>query len=212
MVIYCASNVEGSPFYKPAGRKPANRSAWIPEVCEVIHPREMAEARALRCFQNLSQLCSQWLRIPQRVTWHTFSDSKYLRALCACPGRQLPPHNPAPWPGLLGEAPSCSSEIQRDFVFESLKGLTSWSHRKSLLPCCCHQKTRSAKIITRSGTLSLSWDICELFIHPRSSYWKTGWSTNPWLTSFLKAKGWLSSLRGWKTPWKFLEQHMRHVT
>lgn len=128
MMIYCASTVEDSPFYKSAGSKPANLSAWIPGVCEVIHPRVMAEARALRCFQNLSQLCSQWLRIPQRVTWHTFTDSKYLCSLRACPsflgtqGGSFPmqscPLARTPGSG-VGETTCCSPAIKGCFVFES---------------------------------------------------------------------------------------------
>ena len=61
----------------------------------------MPEVQVLRCLQNLSQLCFQWLRIPQRVTWHTFTNSKYMCALGTWPvfpgvhvgritGRQLP--------------------------------------------------------------------------------------------------------------------------
>lgn len=57
MMIYRANNVEDFPFYKPAW-KPANLAALISELSEVIPLRVKAETRALRCFQNLPQLCS----------------------------------------------------------------------------------------------------------------------------------------------------------
>lgn len=131
--------------------------------------RVMAEARALRCLQNLSQLCSQWLRIPQRVTWHTFTYSKYLCSLSAWPGfpdtqvgrstwrYAASPCDPAHWPGLVSQA-----WVRPPATLLKSKGALFLTHPKAsgldLIenPSCpaIVTKTGSAKIITRSWTMS----------------------------------------------------------
>lgn len=120
-----------------------------------------AGARVRGCLQNLSQPCSQWLRIPQRVTWHTFTYSKYLCSPRAWPGflgtqggrstrrSAASPCRPAHLSGLVGQAqrrpPAVLLKPKGARFRTRLKASRSQSYRKPLRPGCCHQNRISQK-------------------------------------------------------------------
>lgn len=189
----------------------------------------MAEAQVPRCFQNLSQPCFQWLRIPPRLTWHAFTYSQYLCALHpwlgflyiqvdGVTGRQLPvPSRPLArtWGSGLAETPQLPSRSQR-WLALFLAPLKAWGLDRRENPSCFSvvAKTAWAKSITRSFQITTSctlscWESCELLIHLRRV--ATGKKVK------VPAPGWhypwkqrldSPAPRERTCPWKFLEQHM----
>lgn len=177
-------------------------------VCEVIHLGMMAEARVLRCFQNLSQLCSQGLRIPQRVTWHTFSDSKYLHSRCAWPGflgAQVGRGTGRHWLGLSAQAwVKPPAALLKSKGALSLTPLSARGLGLTENPSCL---AAVARIITRSWTvsctLSAETSVSCLFILGGLTGRKVKIPAPDWHHPWKQRIDFL--LREWTTLWAFLE-------
>lgn len=113
----------------------------------------------------------------------------------------------------LCETPSCSPEIKRGFVCDSSKGLRSRSQEN---PRCLAvvTKTGSAKIITRSWTMSCTLSaetyVSYLFILEVVTGRKVKIPACDWHHPWKQRINFL--LLESRRLWKFLEQHMRHVT